>query len=284
MKTILITGGSDGIGKGMVFHYLKEGYHVVAVGSSLDKGQRLVEEAKSINKEQHLSFFQANLSLVKENLRLIKFIKKEFHILDGLVLCAASLKPQSSYIETSEGFEFTFALYYLSRYILCYELKDLLERSDNPIIINVCAPGMKGEVHFEDIQMKENYDGQKAQFHGSRLNDLLAVSFHEKDQVQKIKYVLFNPMAARTPGAQKMAEGNALMRITMNLYYKLMGKDVDDIVDIISKVIKEDDLKLVAYKLNKSVDLSMNTFNKENAKKLDEYTTKQLKMIKENQD
>ena len=274
MKTVLVTGGTDGIGKGMVLSYLKKGYHVFAVGTSEEKGKALINEAKTYNNGK-VTFIKANLSLVEENLRVAKAMADQVECLDALVLCAASLKAQPSYIETKEGIEFTFALYYLSRYVLCYQLKELLEKSDAPIIVNVAAPGMKGPVYWDDLQMKNKYDGQKAQFHGSRLNDLLGVWFCETDHVGKIKYILFNPMAARTSGAKKMAGESGMMKIMMNLYYKFMGKDVSEIVGIIEKDIEATaQAGLAAYKLGDRVDLSMGTFEKDNAEKLDWYTKK----------
>lgn len=269
MKTVLVTGGTDGIGKGMVLHYLNEGYRVFAIGSNLEKGNNMVAEVKNPN----FTFIQANLSLVAENKRVVEIISKEIEALDTLVLCAASLKPQESFVKTQEGTEFTFSLYYLSRYILCYQLKELLEKSQEPVIVNVAAPGMKGPLYLEDLQMEKNYNGQQAQFHGSRLNDLLGVHFTETDPIGKIRYILFNPMAARTSGAAKMAGDKGAMKVMMNLYYKFCGKDVGELVSIICDIIaKTKTSGLSAYKLDKVVDLNMETFDKSNALKLHEYT------------
>ena len=285
MKTVLITGGTDGIGRGIALSCLQKGCQVIAVGSSAEKGQRLMAEADSLGKGAQLTFLQADLSLVSENRRIIKQVSNQVPNLDALVLCAASLCPQKAYSETKEGHEFTFSLYYLSRYVLCFGLKELLEKSSNPLILNVCAPGMKGKVHWNDIQMKEKYDGQSAQFHGSRLNDLLGVSFTEKDSVKKIHYLLFNPMAARTPGAAKMGEGNPLMKAMMKLYYRLAGKDVEEIValheTLIHKLPASDSngSGLYAYKLEQPVDLRMGTFEKEDARRLDEITAGMLHQI-----
>lgn len=276
MNTVLVTGGTSGIGKGMSLSYLEKGYHVFAVGSSEEKGMTLLNEANKIGSGK-LTFLRADLSQIQENHRIIEEVSKRTDSLDALVLCAASLKPQPSYIETSDGIEFTFALYYLSRYILCYGLKPLLDKSANPVIVNVAAPGMTGTLYLDDFQMKQVYDGQKAQFHGSRLNDLLGVWFCETDQTNKIKYILFNPMAARTPGAAKMAGESKLMKLTMNLYYKFAGKDVCEIVNIIEQnVSATTQAGPSAYKLAKNVDLGMETFNKSNAKKLNDYTANLL--------
>lgn len=273
MKTALVTGGTDGIGKGMVLHYLNEGYKVFAVGSNWEKGNNMVTEVKNPN----FTFIQANLSLVAENMRVVEAISQQVDALDALILCAASLKPQESFVKTQEGTEFTFSLYYLSRYVLCYQLKELLEKAQEPIIVNVAAPGMKGPLYLEDLQMQRNYKGQQAQFHGSRLNDLLGVHFTETDMIGKIRYILFNPMAARTPGATKMAGNKGIMRLMMNLYYKFAGKDISEIVGIICDNIAKTNVSgLSAYKLSEPVDLNMETFDKANAVKLHDYTVSLL--------
>ena len=265
MKTVLITGGTDGIGKGLALRLLSEGCRVYVVSSNAEKGARLMAEAANPN----LIFLQADLSLISENLRIASMLAKREDSLDALMLCAASLKPQASYQETSEGHEFTFALYYLSRYVLCRILKPMLDKAEAPVILNVAAPGMTGTLHLDDWQMKKQYDGQQAQFHGSRLNDLLGVWFTRNDSVGKIRYILFNPMAARTPGAEKMAGNNRFMK----LYYKLAGKDVPEIVDIIMQNVEATRRPgLTAYKLSKAVNLKMKTFNPENAEKLIAYT------------
>lgn len=272
MNTVLVTGGTDGIGKGMALSYLAKGYHVFAVGTSEEKGKALLNEAARL-KMGKLTFLKADLSRIEENRRIVKQVSEQTKSLDALVLCAASLKAQPAYIETKDGIEFTFALYYLSRYMLCYQLQSLLEKADRPVIINVAAPGMKGPVYWDDLQMRQNYDGQKAQFHGSRLNDLLGVQFCETDSSHKIRYILFNPMAARTSGAKKMAGDSGFMKFTMNLYYKFCGKDVDELVRMIHETIAGTMRSgLTAYKLDKAVDLNMGTFEKSNAKKLDSYT------------
>lgn len=278
MKTILVTGGTDGIGKGLVLYYLKKDYQVIAVGSSKLKGERLKEEAGKLKKEKNLLFMQANLSLISENQRVVQTVKEKYTSLDALILCAASLKPQERYSETGEGFEFTFALYYLSRYVLSYALKELMEKAEHPFVVNVCAPGMKGQVNWSDIQFKTNYNGQKVQFHGSRLNDLLGVAFTENDSVKKIRYILFNPMAVKTPGAENMFHGKSFTKRMTRLYYKYKGKTIEETAEIVVKDIQKTAKGgLTAFKQDDAVALSMETFDKDNAEKLSKITSGMLK-------
>ncbi len=272
MKTILITGGTDGIGRALAERYIEENNRVIVVGTSEEKGKKFLEEAHNEN----LIFYRANLSLISENKKLVEYIKTEFGRLDGAIFCAASLKPQAKYTETAEGYEFTFALYYLSRYYLSYALRDLMSDVDNPFILNVAAPGMKGALYLNDLQMKEKYEGQKAQFHGSRLNDLLGVQFAKTNP--NIRYILFNPMAARSSGAKKMMDGNALMKLMMNMYYRIAGKDTSEIAEIITQDVENTpaDGVLHAFILKKKVELTMQTFDADNARELDRKTRELL--------
>lgn len=275
MKTILVTGGTDGIGKGVSMHYLKKGDRVIVVGSSPEKGKNFINEAKQLEADERAIFLQADLSLIQENLRIIQEIKKRFNSLDIVVLCAT--KHNNTFIETQEGFEFSFALYYLSRFILSYGLKEFLETSNNPVIINVCAPGMKGEVNWEDIQHKKSY--KNVSFHGSRLNDLLGVAFAENDSVRKIKYVLYNPWAVQTSGVFEMVE-NPLMKNLMKLSYKIIGKPVEEGIKPIIKLLENPPKAyLTAFKMEKEVSLAMKTFDKQLAQKLNKITLQMLEGI-----
>lgn len=272
MKTILVTGGTDGIGKGVAMHFLKKGDRVIVVGSSQAKGESFYREAKQLGLEERAIFLQANLSLVKENLRIIQEIKERYHSLDRVVFCA--IKHTNTYIETEEGFEFSFALYYLSRFILSFGLKECLETTKDPVIINVCAPGMKGEVNWEDLQHKKSY--KNVSFHGSRLNDLLGVAFAEKNIDGKIKYILYNPWAVQTSGVFEMVE-NPLMRNLMKISYKIIGKSVEEGIKPIIKLVENPPkASLSAFKMEKEVKLTIKTFDKDNAQKLYMLTSQML--------
>jgi NAD(P)-dependent dehydrogenase (short-subunit alcohol dehydrogenase family) len=261
MKTILITGGASGIGKGLAMHYLKEGNRVIAIGSSAANGDALNNDAKQIGAGDRAVYIQANLSLIAENQRITEEIKTRFPALDVVIFCAA--KHSKEYTETTEGLEFTFALDYLSRFVLSYSLKENLEKSDSPIIMNVCGTGMKGDVNWSDLQHKAGFAPQKVMMHGSRLNNLSGVAFAQNDTVGKIKYILYNPMAVQTPG---MMEYSGLL---MKLIYKAIGKPVDKaVVPIIELLDNPPASSISAFRERTPLDLSLATYNTENAKRL----------------
>jgi len=271
MKTILITGGANGLGKGVAMHYLKKGDRVITVGSSKDNGDIFYYEAKRSGAAERALYIQANLSLVKENQRVIEIIKERFRSIDVLIFCAT--KHSKTYTETQEGLELTFALDYLSRFILSYGLKECLEKTDCPVILNICGSGMMGAVNWNDLQHKNSFDALKVMMHGSRLNDLSGISFAQNDTVGKIKYIMYNPWAVQTPGMRE-----ALSSPIMKLLFKVIGKSVNQAVIIIAKLLDNPPaVTLSAYREHKKLNLSDAPYNPENAQRLYSLTTKLLK-------
>jgi NAD(P)-dependent dehydrogenase (short-subunit alcohol dehydrogenase family) len=267
MKTILITGGTDGIGKALAMHFLHKGNKVIVVGSSVTKGKAFLEEANHPN----AVFIQADLSLIKENQRLIAEVQKLTYSLDMLILCAQLQTFTKIRKQTIENFEFVFALYYLSRYVLSYGFKDLLEKSDSPVIMNVCGTGMPGKIKWDDLQISKNYNSLKTILHGSRLNDLAGVAFALKNQA-KIKYILYNPGGVQTNGATE-AFTNPVIRTIIKSLYKILCTPVNKAIIPLIELLTDPPLQfLSAYKKHKQLSLSSEIYDKQNAERLYELT------------
>ena len=281
MRTILITGGTDGIGKQLVRQWLRRGERVIVVGRSAAKGERLQREAEEIGGAERLLFFQADLSLVAENKRIIETVGKRFDRLDRLVLCAQLQTYSKSYETTPEGFESRFALYYLSRFVLSYQFRDLLAESDSPLIVNVSAPGTKGSVAWGDLQLQllRSFNSIKAIMHGSKLNELLGAAFAYHNRDTAIKYVLFNPGAVRTAGAMG-AFDRKLMRLAVGLMYRLVGQTVERAAQpILHLADSPPDAPLTAYRQAAALDISRIIPSTDEALKLYHQTMELLKQV-----
>jgi NAD(P)-dependent dehydrogenase (short-subunit alcohol dehydrogenase family) len=190
-RKVVITGGTDGIGAAVARALFTSGDHAVVVGTNAEKGKLLAEEAAG-----NLTFIQADLSLVSENKRVVGQITDEHPEIDGLVLCARYFR--ASRRVTPEGFEDNFALNYLSRLVLSFGLREAMQRTERPIVVNVAGPGHETPIDWDDLQTAGNYSGVRAMFAAGRYNDLLGVDFAEKHGDGPVRYVLFNPGATAT--------------------------------------------------------------------------------------
>lgn len=272
MKTVLITGGGNGMGMGIAKAFLLQGDRVIAIGSSDATNAEICTFAKEEKLEEQLVYLEKDLSLVKGNRVLVEEISQLTDHLDAVFFCAS--RHMTERATTADGIEYSFALDYLSRYVLSYGLKPLLEKGENPMIMNFCGTGVDGEVNWDDLQYEQNFDPMLTMMHGSRLNNLLGVEFARREKSHKIKYMLYNPSTVKTPGMI------AFFGPSMKSYMDENGKELSDAVDIVMyHVAHQPESNISAYIENEEMDLSRSIYNPEKAEKLYTITEELLEKI-----
>ncbi|MFJ8861723.1 SDR family NAD(P)-dependent oxidoreductase [Streptomyces sp. NPDC102451] len=268
-KTVVISGGTDGMGRGVALARLALGDTVVAIGSSAAKGASLAGEAAGLGATDRFSFVEADLSSIAEVRRVVELIGREHPVVDALVLCANRQSPAR--VETPEGLEFTFSLYYLSRYLLGHGLHDQLDAAEHPVIINFAAPGLKvGSVNFDDLQAEKRYSVLRAQAQCGRANDLLGVGFSQ-EPTSKARYVLYHPGFTATLGG--IAHLKQPVKGIITALSKIAAKPVEKaIAPMVALIDAPPAEPLTAIDRGKPVDLSLRTFDSETARRLAEVT------------
>lgn len=105
-KTILVTGASRGLGRGIATHLAKEGFNV-AINYAGNK-QAALETAElcksnAIHNNQKFEIFQADISLSDQREKMIEEIIEKFNDLDGLVNNAGiAPKVRADILDASE--------------------------------------------------------------------------------------------------------------------------------------------------------------------------------------
>ena len=84
MKTIIVTGGSRGIGKCMVENFAKDGYNVVLNYNKSEKQAKQIKQ--NLEMEGHIiEIFKADVSKKEEVKKLIEFTLEKFENIDVLI-------------------------------------------------------------------------------------------------------------------------------------------------------------------------------------------------------
>lgn len=272
MKNIVISGGTDGIGKALALHYLNRGDNVIVIGRNTKKGTVFLDAAIEIDAGTRTSFIPADLSLINENKKVIEEIKTKFSKVDVIVLCARHYRTIR--FETAEGFEENFALFYLSRFLLSHGMVESLEKADNPVIMNVAGPGADMSVmHWDDLELKQGYNGGIALAQGGKLNDLLGVDFAYRHNAGRTRYVLFNPGMTSTGFSGEYDEQTATHITAMKKFGKPVEKSIVPIIDLMDSPPAE---PLSAFVEGKRISVEHKYFDKDSATRLYEITQELL--------
>ncbi|WP_142056705.1 TIGR03618 family F420-dependent PPOX class oxidoreductase [Pseudonocardia kunmingensis] len=195
---MVISGGTDGIGRAVALAHLERGGEAAVIGRDAAKGAAFLEAAAALGAAGRAHFVRADLSLVAGTRAAIEEIRGIFTKVDALVLCARHYR--STRRVTAEGFEHTFALYYLSRFVLTHEMADLLDAADAPVVLNVAGvPGAGADaVDWNDLQGERGYHGMRALAQAGRLTDLLGIASAQDRVSAKARYVLLFPGVVAT--------------------------------------------------------------------------------------
>lgn len=191
-KTALVTGGTDGIGKEVAKGLAKAGYRLILIARNPQKAQRIIGDLKALNPVADVALYEADLTLVADAQRVARAIRADYPAIDVLVQ-AAGLVPDRVRL-TAEGIEQTFAVSYLTRYVLIHELMPTLLASDQKLIVTVAGAGQNGDIHFDDINFtRTKFSPMKVVQQFQQANDALALELAERYGPQGLRVYCLTP-------------------------------------------------------------------------------------------
>lgn len=148
MKTILITGSTDGIGLVTAKSLLKLGHKVVLHGRSKDKLQAVTNELLESYSEKQIAFYRADLSVLAEVENLAKKINDDNIAPDVLINNAGVFKVNK--VVTADGLDARFAVNTIAPYLLTRLLIPNLTASAR--VINLASAA---QAPFEPQELSE---------------------------------------------------------------------------------------------------------------------------------
>lgn len=256
MRTIVITGGTDGMGAALARHYLAAGDRVVVIGRSETKFRTLAAGAPA-------EFTAADLSLLADSRRVVDQLRDRHERIDALVLAASFVRQRRH--TTPEGHEASWALFFLSKYLFVTRLADLLRASGRPVIVNTAVPGARADaVPFDDLEMTDGFTFKRSNAQQRRANELLGILATEENP--DLGYVTWGPARlVRTSFAGEVGKG---MRIAAAVLGPVLGQRPEDAIVPITALIDGPVPGRVAYRGARTRPLTSGAHDHRDARRL----------------
>jgi len=169
-KTVVITGGSSGIGAGAARALAKLGAKVVITGRSL--------ETEKIAREIGADFYLVDFAKLEDVRCFARELLAKYPRLDVLVNNAGSIISKRR--ETVDGFEATFQVNHLAAFLLTNLLRERLEESGAIIINTSSLMNTLGRIDFEDLQHSKSYNDSRAYSNTKLMNILHAMEIAKR--------------------------------------------------------------------------------------------------------
>lgn len=179
-KVILITGSTDGVGKYVARDLAQRGAAILLHGRNEEKGKSVVNEIKNTTGNENITYYNADFSSLREVRGLAEQVMDNHNRLDILINNAGIGDGSDKFKreESEDGYELRFAVNHLSHFLLTLLLEPLLKKSAPSRIIHVSSVGQQ-EIDFDNIMLKEKYDGLRA-YMQSKLAQVMFTFEHAK--------------------------------------------------------------------------------------------------------
>ena len=191
MKTALITGATDGVGKATAARLLSEGWEVVIVGRNPGKCQATVAELTVSTGSSRVSALVGDLAVMARVNDVADSFLAAHDRLDFLFLNANAITQQR--LLTEEGYESNFAIGHLGRALLTWRLQGVLEATPGAQTMTVVGLNVE-HLDFEDLTLERNFTAQAALARWQWAAQVFAGEFNQRSPV---------PMNIYMPGLVK---------------------------------------------------------------------------------
>jgi NAD(P)-dependent dehydrogenase (short-subunit alcohol dehydrogenase family) len=161
---ILVTGATDGLGRGVAERLAAGGATVLVHGRDDARGEATIRDIRDATGNERLRWYRADLASLADVRALAERVTADEPRLDALVNNAGigtTLPGDGARQVSADGYELRFQVNYLAHYLLTRLLLPLLERSAPARIVNVSSAG-QAPVDFDDVMLERHYEGYLA--------------------------------------------------------------------------------------------------------------------------
>jgi retinol dehydrogenase 14 len=196
-KTVLVTGGTGGIGKATALGLATLGARVAITGRDRARAQAAAADIRTATGNDAVDAYAADLSAQAEVRRLAAEVLATYPRLDVLVNNVGGYWAHRHV--TCDGLEHTFALNHLAPFLLTNLLWDRLLASAPARVITVSSGAQAmGRIDFDDLQGERNWSGQRAYNQSKLANVMFTYELARRLEGTGVTATVLHPGVVRT--------------------------------------------------------------------------------------
>lgn len=266
---VLITGGTNGMGKGVakiLADIDNQAHEIIVLCRSKELGEGVIAELINATSNKKISIILCDLAKLADVKRAVIEIHDKHEFLDGIFI-NAGLGYAAKRVETEDGFDSHFQVNYLSQFMLTLNLLDLLKKSEKGgrIIFNVTR---MGELFWDDMQMNKKWsfeDGIHQAMVAKRMLLAKLHKLHRDIKDSKLSFIGFE--ISKTVWSNQINIIPLYMKIMATLM-KLLGTFISiekcgEIMTPLFTEIQEESLaksgKFITWKKNEFIEIKENS-------------------------
>jgi NAD(P)-dependent dehydrogenase (short-subunit alcohol dehydrogenase family) len=203
-RTVLVTGGTGGIGYQTACALAQRGARVLITGRDAEAGEQVAAAIRRQSGHDQVRFLQADHATVGGNQQLADQVRAEGSGLDVLINNVGGL--YQTRWQTADGYEATLAMNFVGPFTLTSELLPLLQANAPARCVNVVSAGFKmwKPDPFQDVQSTQRYVSGDVYAHTKLLNVLASLALARRLPAEEVTINLVHPGMAWTQMTQSM--------------------------------------------------------------------------------
>ena len=209
-KTVLVTGGTGGIGKATAIGLARLGARVGITGRDRTRAEAAADDIRTASGNAAVDAYAADMSSQAEVRRLAQDVLDAYPRLDVLVNNVGGFWTTRHV--TADGLEHTFAVNHLAPFLLTDLLLDRLKASAPARIVTLSSGAQAmGRIDFDDLQGERSYSGQRAYSQSKLANVMFTYELARRLEGTGVTATVLHPGVVRTAfGAEDPARWHRL--------------------------------------------------------------------------
>ncbi len=176
---ILITGATDGIGQQTALELARLGHRIIILGRNTTRIRNTIDRIRKETGHKDLYELQADFASLQQVADAADKVKQQFPELRILINNAGVYMP--NFQTSHDGYEMTFAVNFLSHFLLTNKLLPILQKQHDARIINVSSlTHTWAKPDFDNLNAEKGYDAQNAYALSKLLNLMFSHELHRR--------------------------------------------------------------------------------------------------------